>query len=145
VEAKGPDVLEASRWVIDVAGPGLAYSDPRVRAITLEAVLKALNAFREQIREPNPPVKLPPPDRKLLTPAERKIIQDWRDTVQADEKLYRPIVLAIRKQARPLARLLTDPDPKVRLEVRKALEAVGDARLRMQRLAASVPALPDQG
>jgi HEAT repeat protein len=142
VEAKGPDVLEAARRIIEVAKPGLTYSDPRVRALTLDAVLKSLNAFREQIKEPDP--KLPPTGRPL-SPFERKVIDEARAAVDAEQKLYQPVVKAILAQRQPLARLMDDPDPKVRLEARKALEAVGDARLRIRRLVASVAAFPAQG
>jgi HEAT repeat protein len=144
VEAKGEDVVDAARWILWAAGPGLAYSDPRVRELTLDAVLKSLQAFREQVPEPFDPSKLPPSDRPL-TPRERKELKAAHDLVQDEQNSYAPLVAAARKLAEPLAALLNDPAPRVRLEARRVLETVGEARLRMLRRAGSVPALPAEG
>jgi HEAT repeat protein len=143
VEATGADVLDASRWVIEVAPPGMTYSNPRVRELTLDAVQRSLQAFREQIPEPFETKEFAPPDRQI-TPQERKKIVAARERVREINEQMDPIVKGVRKLARPLVQVLEDSDPAVRLAARKALESVGEARLRLKRLESSVPALPGE-
>ena len=143
VEPNKKDVIDAARWVVKEAPAGLADSNPRVRTLTLDAILKSLQAFREQIPEPVAEKEFPPHGAKL-TEADRKTIRTYQDIVQKDVDAFKPLIEDLVKLGTPLARLVNAPSSRVRLDARKALEAIGQARLRLLRFITSVPTLPNE-
>jgi HEAT repeat protein len=141
VEAFPGDVIEISKEVVPAAGVALRDPDVGVRRTALAALRQAATTFGELVPEPIDPAKFPPPGR-AWTQQELTNRRKEAGKVEADEKLFAPLVTALASQGQGLANLLGDPDTQVRLEARRALEMLGNARLRLRRYATSVPEPP---
>jgi HEAT repeat protein len=142
IQAGRKDVLDADTAVMEAAGPGLADRDTETRALAVDAVLKALQSFRGQVPDALDPNDFPPRDRKKLTAAELSAIVTANKQQRMREQDFAPLIKAISRHGPALARLLSDRDARVRFDARKALEYIGELRLRLRRLADSIPPLP---
>jgi HEAT repeat protein len=141
VEASRTDVLDAAREAVAASGAALKDTDVQVRRLAIEAMFQAASAFRELVPDAYSPTSFPPRGRPL-EPGEAQDIAKAHKKVEQDLAGFDPIIQAAKGQARTLAQALTDSDSQVRERARQALEMYGNARLRMRRLAESVPELP---
>src|SRR5262249_4367128 len=134
-------VIDAAREAIAASGIPLRDPDTQVRRLGIDAMLQGATAFREVVPEPYPVSDFPPKGR-ALTPNDMQKIRSAQTVVGQVQANFAPLIQAARVQARVLAQALTDPDGDVREKARNTLEMYANARLRLRRLADSVPELP---
>ncbi|MCI0458128.1 MAG: HEAT repeat domain-containing protein [Gemmataceae bacterium] len=141
VEASPQDVIDVSKEVVSGARAGLTAPDVPVRRTSLATIRQAATTFGELIPEPYAPTKFPAPGRPW-TEAERKAYLKEAGTVEGNLKMYAPMVQALAAEGKGIAPSLNHPDAQVRLETRRALEMIGNARQRLQRYVDSLPSPP---
>jgi len=115
------DVVGVIQLVLPAASLGLADSDAEVRRLSAQVVEEAATALVNQVPQP----------RSL------EDIANLPSAAPGSEKspeLLQRAAEALRNTAPAVARVLRDPDPAVRLEAQRALEKMGTARQRFQRL-----------
>src|SRR5262249_8841951 len=133
------EILKAGQAVAPAAGRGLRDDDRVVRRLCAEALLVIAGSLADLITQADsrefPPANRPP------TEDERKDIELFRQGRQAEQEEVRPVSEALRDQAGAVARLLNDPAPEIRALAARTLEEMGNARQKLLRRAASVPAV----
>jgi HEAT repeat protein len=144
VEALRGDVLGVSKEVVPAAGSRLdskKEGDPLVRRFALSAIHQVAAAFNTLIYDPENPADFPQHDRKYAqwSGKEKKKVAEARAVLEAEARQYQPLLEALKAQGPTLALTLTDADVEVRVLGRRALEMIGNARLRIQRRDESVP------
>jgi HEAT repeat protein len=128
VQATWPEVLQMAAAVIPQAANGLADEDVEVRRLSTDAIGQAAFALYDFLIEPvraqgMPREAAPRPDggRKELDPRREQ-------TGPAMQALTK----ALLDHAPQLAQVLNDRDPGIRLQARRGLENLADARRRLE-------------
>ncbi|HLN31507.1 MAG TPA: HEAT repeat domain-containing protein [Gemmataceae bacterium] len=114
------DVLGVVQLVLPAASQGLSDRDAEVRRLSAQVVQEAAAALVNQI----------PQSRSL----EESANTGRAPGSEKSAELLQRAAEALRNAAPAVARALRDPDPAVRLEAQRALEKMGTARQRFQRL-----------
>jgi HEAT repeat protein len=141
VEATQQEVGRTGAAVVPPAAQGSADSDAQVRRLCLEALRRAAEALRRVMPEPADEQNLPPPGNTELTTRQRQMVDQLVQHLRAQQDFVRPLVEALAKHGPAVGPALADSDASVRLAASQAVEAIGGARLRMLRYAASLAAL----
>src|SRR6202011_4969023 len=135
------DVVAVSKDVVPAVGSRLKDGDPVVRRLALSAIHQIAAALNTLIYDPEEPGTLPQHDRKPAnwSAEEKKKVAEARAKLDAEAKLFQPLLEMLKAQGAGLAVTLTDADVEVRVLARRALEMMGSARLRILRREESVP------
>jgi HEAT repeat protein len=141
-EKSREDLQNACKEVITQALPGLNDADPEVRRLSVAAIEQVSFLLVDRIRVPNPTPPFPPTTRQL-TAEEIARINRERNFVEAEEKYYKPILdaFAAPEVAAALSKASLDPDPEVRVLVRRVLEEVAQANHQKDAMLRAVPKL----
>jgi HEAT repeat protein len=122
-------VVRAACAVVPVAGRGLADGSAPVRLHCGEALGRAAEVLGELVDDPSAAGE----------------VEDWpayQREVEAERAALRPLIAAMTAQSPAMASAAADPDIRVRLVARHALEDVAGARWRLLRRASSAVAAP---
>lgn len=138
VEVNRGDLINAASAVVGAAAGASADPDAEVRKAAVDAIHHAAVALSELVFDPRPKLDFPPVERKL-TDDERAEVEDYAKQVEGERRELAPLTKAFLEQAPAMRRSLSDANPLVRLRACRAMEEVGNARLRLARRAASVP------
>jgi len=147
VQATDEDVVHCAAAVVPATGACLKDSDVVVRRKGLEALVQAASALRDlmpttgtgsdQNREQMPPIGRP------WTVKEREFVKMAVESLDKKEELFAPLLIALKDQGGAIAKALSDPDDKVRVLSRRALELMGSARLLLNRVREVIPTEKD--
>lgn len=136
------DLLTSSLLVTPAAAAGLTPEQPVfVRRLSADAWQQITTGLLELTPEAIKAEDLPPPGR-AWTADEAERIKAMRDAVKADREELRPLMEAFAKQSAAMAKAASDPDPVVRVIIRRVLEDLAIARSRILRRENSIPAEP---
>ncbi len=137
--ATGKDMLGTATLVVPAATVGLEPDQSvETRRLSADALQQITGALVDLAPEPYKAEEFPPPGR-TWTPAEAQHVEDERkNTADAREEL-RPLLDAFARVTPALTAAAADPDPAVRVQVRRVLEELGMTRYRLDRREASVP------
>ncbi len=147
IHVTGPNRLSITRGeaaridqaVIPLAGRGAADASASVRQTAVEALQVGAGVLADLVTEV-PRVDFPPPGRKP-SKEELEDIEAYRKTVEDERDLLLPVVQALAAQGAVLRQRISDPVPQIRLLAERAVEEVGQTRLKILYKIASVPAL----
>src|SRR5262249_52679880 len=103
----------------------------------LVALHHCAEAMHHQVRTPYLLNELPPPDRKP-TVSELHWIKRMAAEITATHASLRPILGEFKDHLPAVIESVGDADPRCRVAAAEALEAIGELRLRLERLVASV-------
>jgi HEAT repeat protein len=133
------DLLTAGTFVVPAAAVGLASDQiVEVRRLSADALQLMSSAVVDMTLDPFPADRYPPVGRPW-TPEEANQIEKDRADTATDREDLRPILDAFGKEASGLTAASSDPDPYVRIQVRKVLEDLAIVRSRLNRREASIP------
>jgi HEAT repeat protein len=125
-------IIRAACAVAPVAGRGLADGSADVRRHCGEALAQVAEVLGALVDEP---------------PATEEVA-DWpayQREVEGERAVLGPLIAAVGDQSAALARSAADPDARVRVVARHALEEVAGTRWRLLRRASSAVAAPEGG
>jgi HEAT repeat protein len=118
VEATRKELVAVGRGVVPLAGRGLGDVDADVRSRCAAALGQAAAALRKQV-----PGQLP---------TDAASAQDeYQHRLEEERAELLPLITALKNQGTALTHALADPDTKVRLLARRALEDLTDPQLRL--------------
>jgi HEAT repeat protein len=136
VEATRDEVIQLAAAVVPVAGRGVGDADPAVRRLSIEAIQQAAFVLGELVPQLDPFQDLAGIARKQVAD-ERAVLDEFQ---QQTQDLLR-LAGVLSEHVPALGRALSDPDPAIRLISARALEDLGQARLKLRRPGnAAVPA-----
>lgn len=133
------EVARIDRSVIPLAGRAAADAHAAVRQTGVETLQTAAALLTEMVTEV-PRLDFPPSDRPASAD-ERADIEAYRRSVEEERNVLLPVARVLADQGPILTRDLNDPVPQIRLLAERALEEMGQGRLKLLRKAASVPVL----
>jgi HEAT repeat protein len=127
-----PDLERASivavgRLVVPAVARGVTDRDPEVRRLSAEAIEQATMAMLNQV----PKLRSTEDPTSMLSPSRQEAIGDVRRDLP-------PLVNAVRDLTALLGQASSDPDVRVRIAARRALEAMGETRRLLSLLPAAV-------
>jgi HEAT repeat protein len=131
------DIIQMTQSVVPAAGKGLADPNADVRRLSADALWQAALVLSDKI--PDPREREYPPPGRPLTEEEGKNIGFERENVVRMRKQLMPLMKALTDQAAALSSATSDKDATVRVLALHAIEEMGNARMRLLRLGASVP------
>lgn len=151
IHITGPNRLQITREeaaridqaVIPLAGRGAADANTAIRQTCVEALQSAAALLADLIQE-IPRLDFPPPGRRPSAD-ELAEIEGYRRTVEEERTLLMPVVRVLAAQGAVLRQRIGDPVPQLRLLAERAVEEIGQVRLKLIRKAASVPVLEPAG
>jgi HEAT repeat protein len=133
------ELLTTGTYVVPAANFGLdSKQSVEVRRLSADAMQQLSSAVVDLTPDPFPPDRYPPPGRPW-TPTEAKTIDDDRETAATERDELRPLLDTFAKSSAALAAASSDPDPYVRIQIRRVLEDLSVARARLKRKEASIP------
>jgi HEAT repeat protein len=118
VQAERSDIVQLGTGILPLIDTGLSDADPEVRRLMAEATQQAAAALNDQVPEPRigePAIDLDAEHQRLPS-AQRELM---------------PLMEAFKRQGATLAKALRDSDLQVRLLTQRALEELGNARMRL--------------
>lgn len=138
VDATKADVISVSAAVVPAAGQASQSPDAITRRNGLDAIGQAGAALNDLIPDPFEAEKFPPATRPWDELEKRKV-NDARNELKGEYKLFEPLLIAFQGQGNTIAGALQNSDDNTRVLARRALEWIGSSRLRLIRRDASVP------
>ncbi len=145
---RDPDVLrkelaEMGTGIVTLAGKVLSRPDPDpvVRRVCVDAMQVIAFGLWDAIIIPVT-LQFPPKDRKVWTETEKDTAKRELARIEEELKELEPLLKALLENVGPLARMLNDRDPLVRLGAARAFEEMAAARDKIQARRASVPPIP---
>jgi HEAT repeat protein len=133
------DLIAAGAHAVQAAEAGLAADQPvEVRRLCADAMQQLSSSVVDMTLDPFPADHFPPAGRPW-TPEEAKNVEVDRDTVNQEREELRPLLDTFGKEASGLTAASADPDPYVRIQVRRVLEDLAIIRARLNRREASIP------
>jgi HEAT repeat protein len=118
-------IVSVGTSLIPALIPGLSDTNTRVRRMSAQALELSAGALMSQV----PTQRSAEDPQGMLGPIRREGVAELRQQLP-------PLLNAFRGQASALARASEDPDLQVRVAARRALEAIGESRHRLQQLPA---------
>jgi HEAT repeat protein len=139
VEATTESVTQTALAVVLQAGGGLKDTEAATRRSCLEAIQRSAFLLTEQVPDPPADITFPPADRKP-NKEEQGEINQYKQTVEAERTLLLPLARALNAAAAVVSQALADDDLVAVETAGRALENMAEAREKLRRRAASVPA-----
>jgi HEAT repeat protein len=119
VKAERSDIVQLGTAILPLMGRGFSNPDAEVRRLTAEATEQAAAALYNQV----------PQTRALGDEASE--VQGARELLTLARNELLPLMEAFQQQDTVLTKALRDPDVRVRLLIARALEELGNARMRL--------------
>lgn len=144
VELTFAELVSGAAAVVPAAGRGLADPDAPVRRDCATALRLSADILTQTVLDPPASLMFPPEGRK---PARDEIaeMETYRMAVADERARALPLAEGLNAQAAALGRLLADEDLTVCETAARALESMAEARDKLRRKAASVPAAVREG
>lgn len=114
-------IIQLGTAILPLAGKGLMNSDPAVRRLAAEGTEQLAAALENHVPQPR-------------AGEETIDVQGERKQLEASLRELMPLLEAFNRQEAVLARALQDGDVQVRLLTQRALESLGNARLKLLRI-----------
>ena len=129
VQTTWVEVLQTAAAVVPEAAAGLADPDAEVRRLSTQALQDATYTLFDYLFEPVKSSRLPeaPPGFE-----DRRVLEGEQRTKTAELDAVTALSQTLSDQVRAVARVLNDPDPRIRLASRRVLENMADARRRLE-------------
>jgi HEAT repeat protein len=133
------EFLTTGSFVVPASEVGLASNQPvEVRRLSADALQQLSSSLVDLTQDPFPAEQFPPPGRPWSTD-DAKHVSEAREKVNTEREELQPLLDTFAKESAGLSAASSDPDPYVRIQVRKVLEDLAITRHRMKRAEASVP------
>lgn len=113
------ELFATAEAAIPAAGGGLGDADPAVRRLCLQTIHEAATGLSDRLVVPATP--LPEQERPGLAEARKRLL---------------PLARTVAGQTAAVAKQVNDADLPALIQANRTLEAIADARVRLQRLAA---------
>jgi HEAT repeat protein len=143
VESAPGAVIVIAQKVLEAIPPGLRDPDSLVRLASIGTVQEASRTLSEVVPKSERRDRFPPAGREL-TPQERNEIVLFQDTFKRELQMIQGLTAGFRAINPDLARLLRDPDQRVRQTALETVVNLAYARARLRERAASIPVLGKQ-
>jgi hypothetical protein len=133
------DLLTTGTLVVPAAVQGLNPEQPvQVRRLCADALQMISSALAELAPEPFAADSFPPAGRPW-TANEARDIEKLREQAAGDREELRPLTDAFGKASATLAAASLDPDPSVRIQVRRVLEDLAITQHRLTQRESRIP------
>jgi HEAT repeat protein len=143
VEVTAEEVIDSTNQVVSATPYCIKDADVVVRRNGLEALVDATTALFDQLPGTTPGAPLYreslPPSGRAWTIFEKEDVKKAVDTLEKSERMIAPILVALKDESGLIAKALYDPDVQVRVLSRRALEMMGNSRLRLNQARDAVP------
>jgi HEAT repeat protein len=133
------DLMATGILVVPATRPGLTPDQPvEVRRLSADALQQVSTALLDVPVELKSADKYPTPGQPW-TADQQKAVEDDRAQIAEKREELRPLLDAFAKESAVLTAASIDPDPYVRIQVRRVLQELAATRSRLNRMEASIP------